>query len=70
MNYLLETLSTLKDGFDYRVEENYQLHASMVSSGHAISFGVLGGKFSRQTKGIKLDEPLEVVVACFIKKGK
>lgn len=39
----------------------------------AISFGVLGGKFSRQTKGIKLiklDEPLEVVVACFIKKGK
>ncbi len=73
VNYLLETLSTLKDGFDYRVEENYQLHASMVSSGHAISFGVLGGKFSRQTKGIKLiklDEPLEVVVACFIKKGK
>ena len=71
VNYLFKTLSSLKKGFNYEVEENYLLHSNMVRSGYAISFGVMEGKFCRQEKGIKLvrlDEPVEVQVVCFVKK--
>lgn len=72
-NHLFKTLSSLKQGFNYKVEENYLLHSNMVRSGHAVSFGVMEGKFCRQEKGIKfvrLDEPVEVQVVCFVKNDR
>ena len=70
-NYMKDIFAQINCDFNFKLEENYQLHANMIRNNLGISFGILGGKFYQHESGIKyveVDLPIFVNGVCFIKK--
>ena len=73
LNYMADTCAELGIDLQYRLEDNYQMHANLVRNGLGVAFGIMEGKFYQYARGIKyvmLDAPVEVKGVAILKAGK